>query len=315
MRGTGFPFRAHRPVGRYPSGVAQGVVQPTLIRPFTNGLRSPIVAPVTRGLLGIPTFLFAASTATLFAWTIDPPLTAAVLGANYWGSVALAIFASRQRFWSQGRVSISVALVFAPITTAATFLNLELFHFDSSGFTLFITWFWVIAYAIYPVQLGLMLAKQLRTPGVDPPRTTPLPGWVRAILVAHAVVLIPMGLLMFFAPSVAGPMWPWEVPKLSCQALSAWVLAFGVLAAHELWENDYDRVKVAMWSYPVLGLLHIVALILHGDVVQWEEPGAWFYAFVLATTFALGAYGLLSRRQAPQEAWIQPKARTAGFQA
>jgi hypothetical protein len=294
--------------------VAQAATQPYLIRPFTDGMRSPVIAPLTRGLLGIPTFLFAASTATAFSWTIDPPLTAAVLGANYWGSVALAIFASRQLFWSQGRVSISVALAFAPITTAATFIHLELFHFDSSGFTLFITWFWVIAYSIYPVQLGILLAKQLRTAGVDPPRTVTLPGWVRGILLVHAIVLLPMGVLMFAAPGVAESLWPWEVPALSARALAAWVLAFGVLAAHSFIENDFDRVKVGLWSYPVLGVLHVIALARFGEVVQWEEPGAWVYVGFIASTFVLGAYGIANRKHARKE-WIAPKPGDATFRA
>jgi hypothetical protein len=294
--------------------VAQAATQPYLIRPFTDGMRSPVIAPLTRGLLGIPTFLFAASTATAFSWTIEPPLTAAVLGANYWGSVALAIFASRQLFWSQGRVSISVALAFAPITTVATFIHLSLFHFDSSGFTLFITWFWVIAYGIYPIQLGLLLAKQLRTPGVDPPRTVPLPAWVRGILLANAVVLLPLGVLMFVAPGLVDSLWPWDVPALSARALAAWVLAFGVMAGHSFIENDFDRVKVGLWSYPVLGVLHVIALVRFGEVVQWEEPGAWVYVGFIASTFVLGAYGIVNRKHARKE-WIAPKHGEATFRA
>lgn len=294
--------------------MAQASAQPILIRPFTDGMRSPVIAPLTRGLLGIPTFIFAASTATSFSWTIEPPLTAAVLGANYWGSVALALFAARQHFWSQGRVSISVALMFAPITTAATLMHLNVFHFDGSGFTLFITWFWVVAYTIYPVQLGSLLVKQLRTPGIDPPRTAPLPAWIRVIYVTHAVVLIPLGLLMFVAPSVAQGPWPWEIPALSSRALAAWVLAFGVLAAHSFFENDYDRVKVALWSYIPFAVLHVVALVRFGDVVRWEEPGAWFYVYFLASATALGAWGTLQRRRHPTH-WIAPHARQATFRA
>ena len=64
---------------------------PVVLRPFTNGMRSPVIAPVVRGALGIPLFFFSASTATLFAWTIDPPLTACILGAKRsqrnWGSL------------------------------------------------------------------------------------------------------------------------------------------------------------------------------------------------------------------------------------
>jgi hypothetical protein len=271
--------------------VTERAEDPAPLKPFTNGMRSAVVGPLTRGLLGAPLLLFSASTATHFAWTIQPPLTAAVLGANYWVSAMLAILAARERFWAQGRVSISVALVFAPVTTAATLLHLSRFHLHSSGFTLFITWFWLVAYSLYPIQLGALFARQLRTPGADPPRTAPLPLWVRAVLAAHAVVLVPVGLTMFIAPGLARPLWPWSIPALSSRALSAWVLAFGVLGAHMVWENDFDRTKVALWCYPVLGTLHVVALARYGNAVRWSAPAAWFYVGVLSSTFLLGAYG------------------------
>lgn len=85
-----------------------------MIRPFTNGMRSPIVAPLTRYLIGLPLVLAPTQTGRFFAWTIEPPLTAAVLGANYWSSALFAVAASRERSWAAGRISISVAVVFAP---------------------------------------------------------------------------------------------------------------------------------------------------------------------------------------------------------
>jgi hypothetical protein len=265
-------------------------------RPFSKAMRSGVVGPATRGLLGALLFLLSTKTAKYFAWTIEPPLTAAVLGANYWASTVLAVLASREPYWAQGRISISVAFVFSPLVTAATFIHLGTFHTGSSGITLVITWFWLIAYGLYPIQLGLQLAKQLKLPGVDPPRRHPLPSWVRAILAAHAVVLIPMGLLMFIVPGAARPLWPWTVPDLSVRVLAAWALAFGVLGAHAIYENDVDRVKVALLGYPVLGVLHGIALLRFGGTVQWGEAGAWYYAAFLASTFVLGAYGWMATR-------------------
>jgi hypothetical protein len=268
-------------------------------KPFSKGMRSGWVGPATRGLLGALLFLLSTKTAKYFAWTIEPPLTAAVLGANYWASTVLAILASRQPLWAQGRISISVAVLFAPLVTAATFFHLHLFHIHSSGITLVITWFWLIAYGLYPIQLSFLLVKQLRVPGGDPPRTHPLPVWVKTILAAHVAVLIPIGLLMFSAPGVARPLWPWDVPALSAQVLSAWCLGFGVLALHAIIENDLDRVKVALWGYPVLGVLQVIVIARFGDSVQWREPGAWYFAAFVASTFILGGYGFVATRRLP----------------
>jgi len=261
-------------------------------RPFAKGLRSPIVAPVTRGLLALPLFFFAASTRTSFAWTILPPLTAAILGANYFASAALAIFAARQPLWANGRVSITAAVVFAPIITTATYLHLTLFHTHASGFTLIITWFWLVAYTLYPIQLALVLARQLREPGFDPPRTEPLSTWLRTTLLAHAIVMLPFGVLMFVSPATIKHALPWDVTPLSSQVLAGWVLAFGAVALHAFLENDFPRVRVALWTYPVMAGLHLVALLRYGGVLVWSRPGTWIYVAYLASSFALGAYGV-----------------------
>ena len=292
-----------------------------VLRPFTNGLRSPVIAPVVRGTLGFWLFVFSASTATLFAWTIDPPLTACILGANYFSSVALAIWAAREHWWANGRVSVSVALAFAPITTVATFLHLDAFHTDGSGFTLFITWFWIVAYAVYPLQLLWMLRKQLKTPGGDPPRTRPLPGWLRTTFVAQALVLVPVGAVMFVAPDAISGGWPWTttgggpLANLSMQALSAWVIAFGVLAAHAAWENDVNRVRCALLAFPVMVLLHLIALLRFSSVMVWDRPSSYVYVAYLATGAAIAVYGIRNWRRPPEPKWIQVDKEQAEFTA
>jgi hypothetical protein len=262
------------------------------IKPFTNGMRSPVIAPLTRFLIGVPLVLLPTRTDDFFAWTILPPLTAAFLGANYWTSALLALAASRERAWANGRLSISVAVVFAPLTTAATFLHLDKFHLDT-----FFGWFWVVAYAIYPLMLAVLLWRQLRTPGTDPPRDRELQPWVKAIMGAYAVIMIPLGLALFVAPGTFGTLWPWELTDLTGQVIAAWLLAFGVLGAHALWENDVRRLRSVLVAAPLLGALQLLGLIRFGDDVQWSEPGAYVFLAWVASTLVLGAFGAVSARR------------------
>jgi hypothetical protein len=252
-------------------------------------MRSPVVSPLTRFLIGVPLVLLTTETARFFAWTIDPPMTAAFLGANYWSSALLAILASREDLWANGRIAVSVALAFAPLTTLATLIHLDKFHLDT-----FFGWFWVVAYSIYPPQLVYFLVKQVRAPGTDPPRERPLPMWVRAILGAHAVIMIPLAVALFVAPGVVDGLWPWTIPPLSARAIAAWVLAFGVLGAHAIVENDAGRVRAAMLGYPFLGAMHVLMLVRFGDDIRWDSAAAWVYVACVASFFVLGAYGLIA---------------------
>jgi hypothetical protein len=281
---------------------------PTVDRPFLSGMRSPVIAPVTRFLIGVPLVLLTTETARYFAWTIEPPLTAGFLGANYWASALLAILAARETLWARGRVSVSVALAFAPLTTIATLLHLDEFHLDT-----FYGWFWVVAYTVYPIQLGYFLAKQLRTPGGDPPRVAPLPMWVKAVLGAQALLLIPLGVALFLFPASMADMWPWTLPPLSAQVVAAWVFAFGVLAAHSVHENDYVRVRCAMLGYPFLGAMQALMLLRFSEDVRWEDTSAWVYVGVLISFFVLGTWGLVAEsRVKPGAAQKRTRPRRAG---
>jgi hypothetical protein len=267
----------------------------------TAGTRSPIVAPLTRFILGLPVFLLPTQTDEYFAWTIAVPLTAVFLGACYWSSAALALIASRRALWAQARISMAVALVFAPLITAATFIHLDQFHTDKP-----IGIIWVAAYAIYPVMLFLVMRRQLREPGGDPPRGERLALWVRATLFAQAVVLIPLGLALFAIPGefaadggLSG-LWPWPLTELTSQICGAWVLAVGALSGGMALEDDQNRVAPFLASFGIFGLLQAIALAREGDGMQWGEPAAYIFVGYLATTLVLSAYGLLVARRAPE---------------
>jgi hypothetical protein len=262
-------------------------------RPFLNGMRSPVVGPATRFLIGLPLVVLTTETATYFAWTIEPPMTAGFLGANYWSSALLAILAARETLWARGRVSVSVALAFAPLTTLATLIHLDEFHLDT-----FYGWFWVVAYTIYPLQLAWFLTKQLRTPGSDPPRERLLPLWVKGLLGVHALLMVPLGIAMFLLPETVADVWPWNLPPLSAQVVAAWVLAFGVLAGHSIYENDFSRVRAGMLGYPFLGAMQVLMLVRFSEDVRWQDPSAWVYAGVIASFFVLGAYALVEESRA-----------------
>jgi hypothetical protein len=67
-------------------------------------------------VIGIPLYLLSPQTETYFAWTIHPPLTAAVLGAGYWASFVLELLSARERLWARTRVVVPAVLLFSTLT-------------------------------------------------------------------------------------------------------------------------------------------------------------------------------------------------------
>src|SRR5688500_10178318 len=79
---------------------------------------------------GVQCFVLAEDTDRWFAWTVMPPVSAAVLGAGYFGSIAMVVAAGRARRWVDARVVLVSTFVFAALTLVVTVRHLDRFHLD-----------------------------------------------------------------------------------------------------------------------------------------------------------------------------------------
>src|SRR6185437_9804712 len=182
------------------------------IRPLVPGMRVLLfVAAVLVLLAGFQLYVFTERTDTFFAWTIVNPLAAAFLGGAYWASFAIEALAGRQTVWANARIAVPTVLVFTVLTLAATLIHLNKFHLGSQfgAGTRIVTWAWIAIYALVPALMLIVLVVQARTPGGDPPRTAPLPGWLYVLVAGQAVILFGLGVALFTAPVGAAPAWPW----------------------------------------------------------------------------------------------------------
>jgi hypothetical protein len=263
------------------------------VRPTTVGMRRMLlIASILVFIVGIQLFILTEYTDRFFAWTIEPPLTAAFLGAAYWASFAMEFLAARRRIWVHARIAVPAVLIFTGLTLVVTLLHLDRFHLSNPNLlTRGAAWAWLIVYVVVPPLMGVLLILQLRVPGVDPPRQSALPGWVRAILIVHAVIMIPLGLALLIAPDATVGLWPWKLTPLTGRAIGAWSLALGIAAAQAYWENNWARVHVATMSYTVFGAFELLALIRYTGNVDWSKPQAWMYVLFLVSVLVVGIYG------------------------
>jgi hypothetical protein len=251
-----------------------------------------LIASVLVFIVGIQLFILTEYTDRFFAWTIQPPLTAAFLGAAYWASFAMEFLAARKRVWVYARIAVPAVLIFTGLTLVVTLLHLDRFHLNNPNLlTRAAAWAWLIVYVVVPPLMGALLIMQLHVPGYDPPRQSSLPGWVRAILITHTVLMVPLGLALLIAPQATLGLWPWTLTALTARAIGAWSLALGIAAAQAFWENDWARVHVATMSYTVFGAFELIALIRYPGDVDWSKPQAWLYVLFLVSVLVVGIYG------------------------
>lgn len=275
------------------------------IRPQLRGLRWFYWVAVGLVLsVGVFLFLLSGDTERLFAWTINPPLTAAFLGANYWAAFFLAILSARERVWANARLTFAVSAVFITLTMVATALHLDKFNFDNPN-----GWLWSVVYFGIPPLLAVLLFLQLRLPGGDPPRRRPIERWLFPIVVVQLFAALGVGLALFIAPSTADDLWPWPLTPLTSRAVAAWLLALAAGLAATLYERDWRRIRAAVPTFFAMPVLQAVALARYSGTVDWGSTSLWLYLAYLASLLVLGGFGLLRIREPTEH--VAPRAVTA----
>ena len=243
-------------------------------------------------LATIVLYLRSADTADWFAWTINPPLTAAFLGGGYGAGFVMVMLALRTHAWAHARVPVVTVLLFTALTLAATLLHRDRFHFGSDGAVArFAAWFWLAVYLLVPLALVFAAVRQQRMPGRDPEREEPLPRWLAGVLTVQGVIMLVVGVTLFAVPSTARTLWPWTLTPLTARVVAAWLVAFGIAAVLALAERDLQRLEISAIAFVLFGLLELLALARFGSTVRWGSAAATAYLVVLVTVPPTGAAG------------------------
>jgi len=149
------------------------------MRPVTPRLRLTLELFAGLALIaGALLFLGATRTDSWWSWTIQPPLTAATLGAFYWAAFVLILMAARSHTWARARPAVYPVAVIAVLLLLITLIHIDRFDLNS----LFGV-FWVVAYALVPVLLAWTLAEHRGTPGEDRRGEQRLPRLLRWVLI------------------------------------------------------------------------------------------------------------------------------------
>src|SRR5881397_1503166 len=169
------------------NGGASRVSAGPLATPLATGLRWLLRVETAVVLLaGVPLFVGSQQTDQYFAWTIRPPLTAAVLGALYWSAVPFVFLSAREREWAYARMAVPGVLVFTTLGLIATVLHADRFHFTSPVFVArAVAWAWLAIYVLVPPITAILLVSQLRRARGDPARSRPLPRLFTYIVAAQ----------------------------------------------------------------------------------------------------------------------------------
>ena len=223
-----------------------------------------------------------------FSWTIEPPLTAAALGAFYWGALVLFASGARARGWLEARPIAYPVLLIAVILLVVTLVHLDKFDMDS-----LFGIFWLCAYiAATPLLLYAIVMQRAAGPGPLGPR---LPGPLRFLLAIEGTLLLATGALMLLAPDSAADLWPWALTPLTSRALGTFVLAVSLVALTVVRDNRFPARGLPA-ALTVLGVLQLLAVALHSDDLGGDDLATALYLGFLAALVATGTYAAIAAR-------------------
>jgi hypothetical protein len=240
-------------------------------------------AAVLVAFAAIPLFLFSERTNEFFAWTIQPPLTAAFLGAGYWAVTLAAVLAIRQSEWTKVRIVLPVVVSGVGLILLATLLHLDRFHLNSPIFTAQLeAWAWLFLYIALVPLIVWGYWQQRHTPGDELPRQAPLPNWLRVLMGVTGTVMVLIGIGLFVLPGeVASVVWAWSLTPLTGRMTGAWFIAIGISLVIGAGENDYHRVYIAAAAYITYSVLQTINLLRYPDTVQWSSLGSGLLIVIL----------------------------------
>lgn len=251
-------------------------------------------------------YVFPGATGRLFAWPIKATMTSMLLASAYLGGVYFFTrVALRERHWQSVRTGFVAVAVFATLLGIATLAHWSVFSHDKLAF-----WLWAGLYFSTPfLVIGGWLANHRRAGhgSIDEPRLRI--GAARAIGVIGLLALV-QGVVLFLAPAVMIPYWPWPLTPLTARVVGA-IFCLGC-AGLMTWR---DRRWASLSLLLDVAVIMIVAIVVAGVRAHDEFDPAKPLTWLLAAGFLAVLAGALWLRWVMRRRALAARSPAAGSDA
>lgn len=248
-------------------------------------------------------FAFPTRTGELFAWAIDPPLSAYMLGSAYAGGVWFFVRVAMARQWHRVKHGFPAVVVFAGALLMATLLHLDRFSTNLSFAV------WLILYATTPfVVAALAWAQRREDPGARGGAGSrggagargggstdaggwPIPAPARWVLIVVGLAALGTGAVLFVAPEFAVEVWAWDLTPLTAQVTGAVLSLTGVVNLGMVRDDRWSSFRI-LFQAQLISLVAIAASVVAawGDL-RWDRPATpFFLALVAAALVGYAAF-------------------------
>jgi hypothetical protein len=230
-------------------------------------------------------FVAPQSTASNFAWPIQPAVTAALFGAIYLSALPLMVAGFFTRIWERVRVIVLPAAVFTAVMLLPTLLHLDKFATGSVAFTI-----WLASYVLPPpVFVACYVWQQMRSQRVGSGIVAPLPKLERSFLFANGATLMAFSTAVMLFPAILQAIAPFTFTPLTARAFAGYITLVALLQISMACENDWPRSRLATVLLIPLPFAILFQLVRFGNQVQWSNVALWIFLLDVILVAALSA--------------------------
>jgi hypothetical protein len=236
------------------------------------------------GVAGLLFLLLPKQSATLWPWTL-PPLASRFMGSLFLAGATCSLVCLRTRDSAGSFVLVLLAIGDLLIATSGLLGIREIGMTPTTA--LFFAFFSVFA------LLLVLAAPAMKQRGSSAART-PVTRALRWFFFLHLLVVLPVGVSMFFMPGWAQPLWPWRMTPINVRLIGSFFFGAAFISFWALRQPHAESLRAVLAMYAVFATLATVASLMHFALFDPARLATWAF-FALYCFVAIGSALFLLR--------------------
>ena len=218
-------------------------------------------------------FFFPGQTERLFAWKIQPSMSAMMLAGAYAGGIGFFAGVLRLKQWYRIKVGFLPVLSFASLLGIATILHWDKFNAGHISF-----FAWAGLYFTTPfIVLTVWLRNRNQDTGKSEDHDIIIPSIVRIIIGFMGAITLVISLFLFVQPETMIGLWPWALTPLTARVMGAMFSLPGLVGLGIAFDQRWSAAKLILQSQGFSILLILVAALRALGDFDWANIGSWFF--------------------------------------
>jgi hypothetical protein len=227
-------------------------------------------------------YIFPQDTGQVFAWKLQPRMSAMMLGSAYAGGIYFFTAVLVSKYWHRVKVGFLPVMAFASILGIATLLHWDRFNHQRLAF-----YAWAGLYFTTPfIVLAVWLRNQRYDPHQPEAHELLIPLFVRLATGVAGLVTLAISLILFLKPSLLISLWPWTLTPLTARVVGAMFALPGLVGLGIAADRRWSAAQVILQSQGFSILLILIAAVRARGDYDWSKPASWLFVGGLAAMLA-----------------------------